>query len=81
MPDDPKPWYTSKTIWAGYVAVLLPALSVLSAQFHFVLPDQDVIVTDLAAVGTIIAAGTAIYGRFHAKAPIAKSTPTQGPTP
>lgn len=76
MNDAPIPWYASKTTWAGIVAAILPIANQLSLQFHLTLPSQQIIVDDLTALGTVVAAGIAIYGRITATAPIAKpSTP------
>jgi len=72
MNDTPKPWYASKTTWAAIVAAILPVANQLSLQLHLTLPDQQIIVDDLTALGTVVAAGIAIYGRITAKAPIGK---------
>lgn len=70
MIDSPKPWYTSKTIWAGYIAMVLPILNLASVQFHFTLPDQQIIVDTLTAAGTVVAGVMAVVGRYKATATI-----------
>lgn len=76
MNDQPVSWYASKTIWASILTPVWPAIAVLATQFHLVLPDEQVVVVDLAAVGSIVSAAVAIYGRVMASRPIAKpSTP------
>lgn len=74
MEEDVKPWYTSKTIIASILAPIWPSVAIILGQFHIVAPGIDIIVTDFAALGTIISAGIAIYGRLHATAPIGKKT-------
>jgi hypothetical protein len=63
---DSKPWYASKTIWAGYVAAALPLVNVASLFLHFTPPDSQIIVDGLTAGGTIVAGLTAVWGRLHA---------------
>lgn len=76
MNDAPAPWYASKTIWASLLTPAWPALAILATQFQLVMPDEQVVVVDLAAVGSIVSAAVAIYGRVMASRPIAKpSTP------
>ena len=59
--DGGKPWYASKTIWGGLLAVVGPAAALL---FKAQLPAEflDAIAAALAAVGGAIA----IWGRASA---------------
>lgn len=58
-----KPWWKSKTIWAGVVAVLIAAYNSASDQFS--LPKiPDFIYGILGALG--------IYGRATASGPVTK---------
>ena len=73
MPNDPKPWYTSKTVWAGLVASILPLADLLANHFHIILPSVDELSEELALAGGAIAGAIAIYTRITAKSPIGKA--------
>lgn len=74
MNNLPKNWWTSRTIWASLVAGLMPIAAIASQYLGFVLPSQDTVVNDLTALGTVVSAGIAIWGRVAAQAPIATSS-------
>ena len=52
-----KPWWQSKAVWAGFIAVILSAYSTASAQFGLP-PVPDFVYAILGALG--------IYGRMSA---------------
>lgn len=62
--NDPKPWWASKTIWAGIAALVLGVLNSL----HYALDaDLSASLADwLQAVGEILAGAVAIGGRIAA---------------
>lgn len=59
--EDSKKWYTSKTIWAGIVAILIAAYNTGSSSFGWP-PVPDWVFTLLGAIG--------IYGRKTAETTI-----------
>lgn len=58
-----KPWYLSKTVWAGIVAILVAAYNTASESFGLP-PIPDFVFVILGAFG--------IYGRTTAKETVGK---------
>lgn len=56
--DDTKPWYKSKTVWAGVVAVLIGLYNSIGANLHTLPVIPDWVFALLGAVG--------VYGRATA---------------
>lgn len=60
-----KPWYASKAVWGGMLAVLFPLLGALG---HQLAPEEMAVITDmLAMLGAMVGGVLAIYGRIKAR--------------
>lgn len=70
--DDVKPWYTSKTVWGGAVALL----GGVAGMFGYVLApeDQETLTGLLTAVGAAAGGILSIIGRVTATRRIGKET-------
>lgn len=68
--NDPKPWYTSQTVWASVIGFVSAGLGMLG---HHELASADIntLATDAAEVGGMAAGIIAIIGRYKASSPIA----------
>lgn len=64
-----KKWYTSKTIWASLIVVVVAALSMLGrTEEAAVLTEQSEGISDwVIQLVTLIAGAIAFYGRITAK--------------
>lgn len=60
-----KPWWASKTIWGGVIAV---SSGVVGVTTGIVIPDivQQQVVEVVVQLGTILGGALAVYGRFDA---------------
>ena len=63
---DPKPWYQSTTIRAAVAIVIVQIAAALGVSL-----DGGVVVEVVAALGTLVGAALAVYGRVRAEQPIA----------
>lgn len=72
--SDTQPWYTSKTIWAGILGIVVPAIGLL---LHVSVTDSQVqeIAGDAALIGGAVTGLAAIYGRVKATKVIAPNPP------
>ncbi len=72
--DQTKPWYASKAVWGGLVAVAAP---VASYALHVTIGagDQATLVDALAGIGSGVGGLLAVYGRVTATRAIAPVTP------
>lgn len=63
--NDTQPWYASKTIWGGVLAIALPLAATL---LHVNVTDADTqqIAALLAGAGGLVGGAIAIYGRIKA---------------
>ncbi len=69
-----KPWWQSRTVWSGIVSIL----GSLGALFGFVVP-QDIALSAVMGLVTLMAGVGAITGRVQATQPIDKKLkPTAG---
>jgi uncharacterized membrane protein HdeD (DUF308 family) len=63
-----KPWYLSKTVWGGIVAVIAGILSLfgkeVSPELQRTLTEQAVVIA--SGVASIVGGIVSIYGRFKA---------------
>ncbi len=64
-----KPWYASKTIWGGIIALIAAVLSLFGHQID---PQTQKFITDQAvqiatAIAAAVGGGLAIYGRIKAE--------------
>lgn len=75
--NDTKAWYTSVGTWGGILAVIVPLVGM---AFHLNISDVQTqeIAAYLAAVGSVVAGGIALYGRIKATKQIAPQPP-KGP--
>lgn len=71
--DETKPFYTSKGVWGGVVAMVLGILGAAGLDFS---AEQDTIVDLFVQLGVIVAGLIALIGRLAAKSRIAKPPPT-----
>ena len=75
--EDDKPWYQSRVIWGGIIAILTPLASLLGVE---IAPDTASDIASLAtAAGGVVGGGLAIWGRMRATKPIGRSTPSPRP--
>lgn len=69
-----KPWFASRTMWGGIAAVVLSSTG-LAINIDFTTGDFHGNIYDLwAQIGAAIGGLIAMYGRFHAKTPIASKS-------
>ena len=63
--NDSQPWYASKAIWGGVLAIVLPLAATL---LHVSVSDADTqeIAALLAGAGGLVGGALAIYGRIKA---------------
>ena len=62
--DETKPWYTSKGVWGGVVAMILGILATAGLDIG---SEQDTIVDLLVQIGVVVAGLLALVGRLKAK--------------
>lgn len=76
---EPKPWYQSKAVIGGLLAILLPPLAAAFPAFKLVDPNTaaDYIVTAVQFGGPFIGGILAIFGRMSATQPIAGTQAAQ----
>jgi hypothetical protein len=69
--DQSKPWWASKGLWAGVVAVLTP---IIAAAFHVTVSAEDTATAVNLVSGIVesVAGLVAIYGRVSATKQISK---------
>ena len=68
MSDSSKPWFKSKTIWAGVVTSLIAAIKLAIALGVDIPPEVVQFLESLIGSGLLAAAGgAAIYGRVRAE--------------
>jgi|AntDeeMinimDraft_5_1070356.scaffolds.fasta_scaffold58116_2 hypothetical protein len=60
-----KPWYKSKTIWGGIVALLAGIAGIFG--YGISTPDQVTLTEGFLAVGSAVGGVIAVYGRIVAK--------------
>lgn len=65
---DFKPWYTSRTIWASLVTVLLAGGNIAGLRLEAI--DEGALTDTLVQVVTAVAGTVAIAGRFSARSRI-----------
>mgnify|MGYP001193142116 CR=1 FL=1 len=65
---DMKPWYTSRTIWASLVTVLLAGGNIAGLRLDGV--DEGALTDTLLQVVTAVSGTVAIAGRFAARSRI-----------
>lgn len=66
-----KPWFASRTMWGGIATVILASTG-LAINIDFTTGDFHGNIYELWAQGGAVIGGLiAMYGRFHAKQPIA----------
>jgi endonuclease YncB( thermonuclease family) len=70
-PIETKPWYASKGVWGGLVAVISQILSFMG--YTFGIEDQERIADDIYTLVTTIGGSIAIFGRVVADKPISLS--------
>ena len=73
--DTTKAWYTSKGVWGGLFAAVLPVAQYYAAHHGITLPSADTLATDVADICTSVAGIVATYGRVTATLKIGKVTP------
>ena len=66
--NEVKPWYTSKTIWGGIVAMVASVAGILG--YGVPVAEQAALVDSLALVGGAAGGLLAIFGRIVSKGKI-----------
>lgn len=62
--DETKPWYMSKTVWGGLIAV---AAGAAGAFGYTIAPDDQAQIVDaVVAVATVVGGLLAVFGRVKA---------------
>jgi hypothetical protein len=77
--DQSKPWYASRTVWGGLVAVAAP---VIGMMLHVTVGvgDQAVLVDALTGIGSGVGGLIAVYGRVKATEKIAPPPAATNPS-
>lgn len=76
LPDTAaKPWYKSKAVVGGIMAIALPLLSAAFPALKLVDPNSaaDLVLKAIQIIGPVVGGGLAIFGRVQAVQPIAGS--------
>lgn len=77
---DTKPWYTSRTIWAGALAMVVPLIG-LALHVNITDAQTQEIATDLALIGGALGGLATMYGRIKATTTIAGTKAAQNILP
>jgi len=68
--ENTKPWYKSKTMWGGIVAVLAGIAGVFG--YNLGAEEQQVVVNSLVGIGGSVGGLLALYGRIKADGKVTK---------
>lgn len=73
--DEVKPWYLSKAVWGGLVALLAAIIGIFNADLAAAVSgNSEEIISAGIALASAAGGAFAVYGRLKAKAKLTKKT-------